>query len=232
MLVTDDMRVKVSDFGISRLTQDQEGLRIAAGTPGLPTLTPSCPDVRCCLASHGSVLRDNNRLLSIRPRSRCPAWAAPEVLRGEQAWLPSDVFSFGVVLWELVTRQSPWDGVPADRVMRSVGLEGGRVPIPSDTVCPPVFRELMAACFAESPAARPTLQQVVARLSAESEHHPYVDAALVKRPAGPKTRKESGASKQKLGGERKKSVPLQPIVAPMRPNPLLTTTAGLSAPKL
>ena len=38
-----------------------------------------------------------------------PRWLAPEVLTGHSATAASDVFSFGVVLWELLTWQLPWD---------------------------------------------------------------------------------------------------------------------------
>jgi serine/threonine protein kinase len=37
-----------------------------------------------------------------------PEWMAPEVIRGEQSNEKCDVFSFGVILWELVTLQQPW----------------------------------------------------------------------------------------------------------------------------
>ncbi|PWA41625.1 serine/threonine-protein kinase, active site protein [Artemisia annua] len=38
-----------------------------------------------------------------------PQWMAPEVLRNEQADEKSDIYSFGVVLWELTTEKIPWD---------------------------------------------------------------------------------------------------------------------------
>jgi serine/threonine protein kinase len=40
-----------------------------------------------------------------------PRWLAPECLAGQKATLASDVFSFGVVLWELLTWEMPWAGV-------------------------------------------------------------------------------------------------------------------------
>lgn len=37
-----------------------------------------------------------------------PRWCAPEVLEGETATPASDVFSFGVVMWEMLTWETPW----------------------------------------------------------------------------------------------------------------------------
>ena len=37
---------------------------------------------------------------------------APEVLNNEKYTFAADVYSFGIVLWELVTRKIPWNGVP------------------------------------------------------------------------------------------------------------------------
>ena len=43
-----------------------------------------------------------------------PRWLAPEVLEGKAYLLPSDVYSFGIIMWELLTLQELWldeDGV-------------------------------------------------------------------------------------------------------------------------
>ena len=52
------------------------------------------------------------------------AWAAPEVILGRRSSTPADIYSFGVVLWELVTGESPVRGNARD------------VLVPSE--CPPV----------------------------------------------------------------------------------------------
>lgn len=45
-----------------------------------------------------------------------PEWMAPELLRGEPSNEKSDIYSFGVILWELVTLQQPWSGLSPAQV--------------------------------------------------------------------------------------------------------------------
>ena len=40
-----------------------------------------------------------------------PGWMAPEVLRGDKFDECSDLYSFGVVLWEMLTLEQPWKDV-------------------------------------------------------------------------------------------------------------------------
>jgi len=40
-----------------------------------------------------------------------PAWMAPEILASQNYDEKVDVYSFGIVLWELLTRSAPFDGV-------------------------------------------------------------------------------------------------------------------------
>lgn len=45
-----------------------------------------------------------------------PEWMAPELIRNEPFTEKCDIFSFGVIMWELCTLNRPWEGVPPERV--------------------------------------------------------------------------------------------------------------------
>lgn len=47
-----------------------------------------------------------------------PEWMAPELIRNEPFTEKCDIFSLGVIMWELCTLNRPWDGVPPERVSR------------------------------------------------------------------------------------------------------------------
>ena len=76
-----------------------------------------------------------------------------------------DVYSFGICLWETCTRQFPWrqlleQGMVVD-LKRRVGIEGERPPSDlSPQALPRPLRLLLAACWRQDPAARPTFAQL------------------------------------------------------------------------
>ncbi|KAL6629406.1 hypothetical protein ACP70R_029171 [Stipagrostis hirtigluma subsp. patula] len=59
-----------------------------------------------------------------------PEWMAPELIRNEPFTEKCDIFSFGVIMWELCTLSRPWEGIPSVQVVYSVANEGARLEIP------------------------------------------------------------------------------------------------------
>uniref|UniRef100_A0ACD5ZVW9 Uncharacterized protein n=1 Tax=Avena sativa TaxID=4498 RepID=A0ACD5ZVW9_AVESA len=91
-----------------------------------------------------------------------PQWMAPEVLRNEPSNEKSDVYSYGVVLWELVTQKIPWDTLNTMQVIRAVGFMDHRLEIPSDV--DPQWASMITSCWDSDPQRRPSFQELLERL--------------------------------------------------------------------
>jgi len=95
---------------------------------------------------------------STMTQSGTPAWAAPEVLRCERYNQMADVYSYGVVIWELLSRDVPFSTLPPFQIVTLVGHQGIRLPILP--TWPQPYVQLMTACWAEKPVDRPTFSTI------------------------------------------------------------------------
>lgn len=95
-----------------------------------------------------------------------PEWMAPELLRQDRFNEMSDVFSFGVILWELVMCEKPWKDDHPMQIVFKVGSRGEKLPTPPPEMCEPELREMIVSCFAEDPVRRPTFLTLVDKLDA------------------------------------------------------------------
>jgi len=93
------------------------------------------------------------------------AWRPPEMFKSEAYDRKVDVYSFGIVLWELVTRAIPFDGLPYETIKKNV-LSGIRPPVPhSEDVVVQEIVDLMQACWQTEPKLRPDFNDICEGLS-------------------------------------------------------------------
>ncbi|XP_076949416.1 putative serine/threonine-protein kinase SIS8 isoform X2 [Bidens hawaiensis] len=104
----------------------------------------------------------NSTFLSSRSTAGTAEWMAPEVLRNEPSDEKSDVYSYGVVLWELCTMQQPWGGLNPMQVVGAVGFQHRRLEIPHDM--DPVIADIITKCWQIDPKLRPTFADIMAAL--------------------------------------------------------------------
>ncbi|KAL7987890.1 hypothetical protein Chor_006809 [Crotalus horridus] len=88
------------------------------------------------------------------------AWMAPEVFEGSNYSEKCDVFSWGIILWEVITRRKPFDeiGGPAFRIMWAVH-NGTRPPLIKNL--PKPIESLMTRCWSKDPSQRPSMEEIV-----------------------------------------------------------------------
>lgn len=87
---------------------------------------------------------------------------SPESLKDGVFTSSSDVFSYGVVLWEMATLASqPYQGLSNDQVLRYV-IDGGVMERPEN--CPDKLYHLMRDCWQHKPNLRPSFIEIVTSL--------------------------------------------------------------------
>uniref|UniRef100_A0A1I7XFC5 Protein kinase domain-containing protein n=1 Tax=Heterorhabditis bacteriophora TaxID=37862 RepID=A0A1I7XFC5_HETBA len=87
------------------------------------------------------------------------AWMAPEAYRFMRYSEASDIWSFGVVLWELLTRKEPYQDLVPITVAFLVSTQALELPIADN--CPLKWKELMQRCWNVEPEERPTFAQLL-----------------------------------------------------------------------
>jgi serine/threonine-protein kinase len=156
--------VKIADFGISSAPMSSETSLVtptrAGAHEGLEaTLTPP-PSLITLETSSESGLTMTGVLMGT------PKYMAPELSSGAKLAKPSsDIFSFGVIAYELLTGEAPFRDPPA--VLRMQGLTSPPAP-PVGQKCADLSPDLAAlvdGCLSLEPDARPTAQELSVALA-------------------------------------------------------------------
>jgi serine/threonine-protein kinase len=143
MLITEDGRVKLMDFGMARLASFDSKATPLAGTP---------------------------------------AYWCPEQIVGKPQDARSDLFSLGIVLYEMVTGQRPFDADSLQGICSRVLSSTPLPPSNANRSVPVGFDGLVARCLAKDPAARYATAEALAQDLFPMARHTPLPSAPVTQP--------------------------------------------------
>jgi len=99
--------------------------------------------------------------IKTNPSGMTPKYAAPETLLNKPVSEKTDVYSFGLIMWELLTYSTPFEGLSTEdlKIQATSEVNPLRPSIPKD--CPTEYESLMKDCWQYSTKDRPTFNQVL-----------------------------------------------------------------------
>ncbi|XP_062509956.1 uncharacterized protein LOC134186064 isoform X1 [Corticium candelabrum] len=149
LLVCKSWIVKVADFGLGRLFSGAQKNRRSNRNNALSNTNSG-----------------NELLVEMRDLSEdgigTVRWSAPELARRESYDGSIDVYSFGIVLWEIWSRGFPFEQYRFAHEVDDAVERGERPIVPCD--CPEGYASVMQACWAEGAWKRPSFSEVVSCL--------------------------------------------------------------------
>lgn len=192
VLLDEDFRARVCDFGLARVVRPvRRQQMVISSFTGTAMLLPSADSIHInnlphpaleskgggsgsgCAQWGGGIdgVAGVDPLLSNRMSKAAGTllWMAPEVFRGDQNYnLSVDVYSYGILLWELATGQVPWSEMQSceDELLffeeLNHALQTGRRPtIPPEVIKHhSMFVALMERCWEGDPVNRPPFSEV------------------------------------------------------------------------
>lgn len=87
-------------------------------------------------------------------------WSAPEAIENGVYTKASDVWSYGIVLWELVSGKKPYSEMMGAAAAVAIVSRRARLDRPADDRCTDDLWALMQSCWADAPEDRPTMVEV------------------------------------------------------------------------
>jgi serine/threonine protein kinase len=137
ILIDDNWKIKIGDFGLSQFLKDNRYNRGKIGTPH---------------------------------------WMAPEILKGEVYEYSSDVYSFGMILWEILKLEIPYYGLNYYQIYNRVVQEKKIVEIPTEGH--EVLIQMIRNCLKFDSKDRPTLKEIVSILEKLKSVNKNIDKNL------------------------------------------------------
>lgn len=190
---------------------------------------------RNCLVGNGFLIKVadfglsrfvENDIYDARSGTKFPIkWTSPEALAYNQFSVKSDVWAFGILLWELATQgMSPYPGVELSAVYELLE-KNYRLECPEG--CPPNIYNIMRRCWEWDPIKRPSFAELHQELNSMSNINEEVEKALE-----PRHRIQERPLPPTPGGPTSSPTPPHHDTAPSRPPPPLPGGQGAQPPRL
>ncbi|GFR52415.1 hypothetical protein Agub_g14987 [Astrephomene gubernaculifera] len=156
--------VKISDFGLSRVLHTAAAAQPCVAEPATAEGAGDDSEAEhrsssgCCGCGCGGGGRNGTI-----------AYMAPELINGKHMSKASDVWAYGVLLWQLVTGKPPYEDLLPIQIYAAVASGEQLLSWPDGTH--PALVQLGQSCLAVNPKDRPTFAQVITEEEQEQEEH-------------------------------------------------------------
>jgi len=178
LMVDKQGRVKILDFGLARFANVEGGSSVSQADPHFrsPCVISALP-VNDAELPTGHYAADTEKVdWPSGPFTRTgffmgsPRYASPEQIRGESVGTPSDIFAFGVLMWELLLGEHPFPGIGKGQLQAV--LENQRKPLRGRLSHH--LAKLLEGMLAPQPRDRPTAGEIVRVLRMRTGLHPAI----------------------------------------------------------
>jgi len=135
-------------------------------------------------------------------------WMAPEIMQAGKYTEKADVYSLGVILWELFTVEAPWKHALSIRAIESAVVSGKRLALKNNSM-PTAVRTLLKNIWSEDPTVRPSASKVVSEIEtiveiSETKDHQAKNESLAE--IGPTTRETLSSTRKSCTKRNQKMI--------------------------
>lgn len=137
-------------------------------------------DIKICDIGLNQVRQETCQFLMMNPSKSSPPsigaasvrWRAPETMCRNPQWNEqTDIYSMGIVMWEIVTRNIPFHDVSDNYLIPIiVRMDHERPLIPSD--CPALLANIIQQCWSANPEERPSCETILESMNQEDDQLP------------------------------------------------------------
>ncbi|VFQ88285.1 unnamed protein product [Cuscuta campestris] len=103
------------------------------------------------------------KLVQPHAYDRSSYYVAPEIYRDDIFGRSVDVYSFAIILYEMMEGCPPFHPKLPEEAAKLLCIEGKRPSFKTKSKYPPDLKELIEECWDPEPAVRPTFSQIIAR---------------------------------------------------------------------